>query len=142
MNREPLKDTFLNVRETGEFVANIVSEEIAQQMNLTSGDYPYGVSEFEISGLTPVPSERVKPPRVKESPVNMECKVTQIVELSSKPWGGHLIIGEVVLFHVRDSIIDKDLFIDPDKLNPIARMGGPSYSRIRDRFDMIRPVVK
>jgi flavin reductase (DIM6/NTAB) family NADH-FMN oxidoreductase RutF len=141
MNRRPPKDTLLNVRETGEFVANIVSEEIAQQMNLTSGDYPADVSEFEISGLTPVPSDLVRPPRVKESPVNMECKVAQIIELSSKPWGGHLVIGEVVRFHVRDGIIDENYFIDPDKLNPIARMGGPSYSRIRDRFDMIRPVV-
>ena len=79
--------------------------------------------------------------RVKESPVNMECKAVHIIELSDKPWGGTIIIGEVILFHVRDSIIDKDVFIDPDKLNPIARMGGPSYSTIKDRFDMVRPVI-
>ena len=76
-----------------------------------------------------------------ESPVNMECKVQQIIEVSNKPWGGTVVIGEVIRFHVRDSIISPDYFIDPDKLNPIARMGGPSYSRIKDRFDMIRPVV-
>jgi flavin reductase (DIM6/NTAB) family NADH-FMN oxidoreductase RutF len=141
MNRKPVKDTLINVKETGEFVANIVSRDIAEQMNITAGDYPYGVNEFEVSGLTPLPCNLVRPPRVKESPVNMECKVQQIIEVSSKPWGGHLVLGEVVLFHVRDDIIDRDLFIDPDKLNPIARMGGPSYSTIKDRFDMIRPVI-
>ena len=142
MNRHPPKDTLRNVKATREFVANIVTEEIAQQMNLTSGDYPPDISEFDVSGLTPVASDLVKPPRVLESPVNMECKVHQIIEVSDKPWGGSVVIGEVIRFHVRDSIIDKDMFIDPDKLNPIARVGGPTYSRIRDRFDMLRPVVK
>ena len=142
MNRRPPKDTLLNVKATREFVANIVSEEIAQQMNLTSGDYAPDISEFDICGLTPVPSDIVKPPRVLESPVNMECIVHHIIEVSDKPWGGTVVIGEVIRFHVRDSIIDKDMFIDPDKLNPVARMGGPSYSRIKDRFDMIRPVIK
>jgi flavin reductase (DIM6/NTAB) family NADH-FMN oxidoreductase RutF len=142
MNRRPPKDTLLNVKATREFVANIVSEEIAQQMNLTSGDYASEVNEFEVCGLTPVACEVVKAPRVLESPVSMECIVHHIIEVSDKPWGGTVVIGEVVRFHVRDSIIDKDMFIDPDKLNPIARMGGPSYSRITDRFDMIRPVIK
>ena len=142
MNRRPPKDTLLNVKATREFVANIVSEEIAQQMNLTSGDYAPDISEFDICGLTPVPSDIVKPPRVLESPVNMECRVHDIIEVSAKPMGGSIVIGEVVRFHVRDSIIDKDMLIDPDKLKPVARLGGPSYSRIRDRFDMLRPVVK
>ena len=142
MHRNPPKDTLLNVKATREFVANIVSEEIAQQMNLTSGDYASEINEFDVSGLTPVASDIVKPPRVFESPVNMECIVHHIIEVSEKPWGGTVVIGEVVRFHVRDSIIDKDMFIDPDKLNPVARMGGPSYSRITDRFDMIRPVIK
>jgi flavin reductase (DIM6/NTAB) family NADH-FMN oxidoreductase RutF len=142
MNRRPPKDTLLNVKATREFVANIVSEEIAQQMNLTSGDYASEIDEFDIAGLTPAACEIVKPPRVLESPVSMECIVHHIIEVSDKPWGGTVVIGEVVRFHVRDSIIDKDMFIDPDKLNPVARMGGPSYSRIKDRFDMIRPVIK
>ena len=141
MNRCPPKDTLLNVTATREFVANIVSQDIAEAMNLTAADYAFEVNEFDVSGLTPVPSQIVKPPYVKESPVSMECKAVQIIELSDKPWGGTIIIGEVLLFHVRDSIIDKDMFIDPDKLNPIARMGGPSYSTIKDRFDMIRPVL-
>jgi flavin reductase (DIM6/NTAB) family NADH-FMN oxidoreductase RutF len=141
-NRHPLKDTLRNVQTMREFVVNIVSEEIAQQMNLTAGDYAPDVSEFGVSGLTPIPSDIVRPPRVLESPVNMECKVHDIIELSCKPMGGSIVIGEVIRFHVRDSIIDKDMFIDPGKLKPVARLGGPSYSRIRDRFDMMRPVVK
>ena len=141
-NRHPLKDTLRNVQAMREFVVNIVSEEIADAMNLTSGDYPPDISEFDISGLTPVASDVVDPPRVLESPVNMECRVHDILKVSDKPMGGSIVIGEVIRFHVRDSIIDKDMFIDPDKLKPVARLGGPSYSRIRDRFDMNRPVVK
>ena len=140
-NRSPAKDTLVNAGETGEFVANIVSREIAGRMNLTGGDYPHGANEFEIAGLTAVPSDLVRAPRVLESPVNMECKVHQIIEASSKPWGGQLVLGEVVRFHVRDSIIDKDLFIDPGELDAIGRMSGTSYSTIRDRFDMIRPSI-
>jgi flavin reductase (DIM6/NTAB) family NADH-FMN oxidoreductase RutF len=141
-NRHPLKDTLRNVHAIREFVVNIVSEEIAEAMNLTAGDYASDVSEFDVSGLTPVASDIVRPPRVLESPVNLECRVHHIVKVSDKPMGGSIVIGEVVRFHVRDSIIDKDMLIDPDKLKPVARLGGPSYSRIRDRFDMLRPVVK
>ena len=141
-NRHPLKDTLRNVQAIREFVVNIVSEEIAEAMNLTAADYAPHISEFGVSGLTPVPSDLVRPPRVLESPVNMECRVHDIIEVSSRPMGGSIVIGEVIRFHVRDSIIDKDMLIDPDKLKPVARLGGPSYSRIRDRFDMIRPVVK
>jgi flavin reductase (DIM6/NTAB) family NADH-FMN oxidoreductase RutF len=142
MRRRPPKDTLLNVTATREFVANIVSREMAEAMNLTAGEYTAEVNEFEVSGLTPVASQMVRPPRVAESPVSMECKVTQIIEVSEKPWGGSLVIGEVVLFHVRDNIIGKDMVIDPGKLNPVARLGGPSYSTVKDRFDMIRPAIK
>lgn len=140
-NRDPAKDTLVNVTETGDFVVNIVSREIAEKMNLTAGDYPRGANEFGIAGLTAVPGDLVRPPRVLESPVNMECKVRQIIQVSSKPWGGHLILGEVVRFHVRDSIIDGDLLIDSAMLDAIGRISGPSYSTIRDRFDMIRPAI-
>lgn len=138
--REPRKDTYVNIQETGEFVVNVVSEEMAEKMNLCSGEYPYGVDEFEISGLTPVPSDLVRPPRVAESHVNMECKLNQIVDISSRPYGGSLIIGEVIRFHVDDAIVDH-FRIDADKLRAVARMGGNEYSRTRDRFEMIRPGV-
>ena len=100
------KDTLNNIRQTGEFVVNIVSEAIAGQMNMTAGEYPPDVDEFVVSGLTPVPSELVRPPRVAESLVQMECKLQQIVVVSDKPMGAALVIGEVVRFHVDDSIVD------------------------------------
>ena len=87
-NRQPLKDTLRNVHAMREFVVNIVSEEIVEQMNLTAADYAPHVSEFDVCGLTPVPSDLVRPPRVLESPVNLECRVHNIIEVSSKPMGG------------------------------------------------------
>jgi flavin reductase (DIM6/NTAB) family NADH-FMN oxidoreductase RutF len=138
--REPPKDTLANVRATGEFVVNIVTEEIAEKMNLTAGEYPHGVDEFAIAGLTPVPSVLVKPPRVGESPVNMECKLIQIVDISTRPLGGSLVIGEVVRFHL-DAAITDNLRIDASKLRAIGRMGGNEYTRTSCRFEMVRPRV-
>ena len=132
------KDTLVNIEATGEFVVNVVSEEIAAQMNVCSGEYPPEVDEFSVSGLTPVPSDLVKPPRVKESRVNMECRLVQIVQISGKPGGGSLVLGEVVRFHVDGGIVSGDS-IDPDKLRPVGRMGGPTYVRTTDRFDLERP---
>jgi flavin reductase (DIM6/NTAB) family NADH-FMN oxidoreductase RutF len=96
------------------------------------------VDEFDLSQLTPLQSELVKPPRVLESAVQMECRLVQIVEIGTKPFGGSMVFGEVVLFHLRDGIAD-GFKIDPDKLNAIGRMGGPTYTRTRDRFDLERP---
>ncbi|HEY7390099.1 MAG TPA: flavin reductase family protein [Bryobacteraceae bacterium] len=138
--RHPPKDTLANVRETGEFVVNIVTEEIAERMNLTSGEYPAAVDEFEVSKLTPVPSDLVKPPCVLESPVNMECKLLQIVEVSTNVLGGSLVIGEVIRFHI-DPAITSNFRIDAEKLRAIGRMGGNEYTRTRCRFEMIRPQV-
>ncbi len=139
--REPRKDTLVNVRATKEFVVNIVSEEFAAKMNVTSGEYSYGVDEFAESGLTPVESDLVRPPRVKESHVNMECKLLQTVEVSNQPLGGTLILGEVIRFHIDDAIID-DFRIDADKLAAVGRMAGNTYTRTGDRFDLIRPQIK
>jgi flavin reductase (DIM6/NTAB) family NADH-FMN oxidoreductase RutF len=136
-----LKDTLRNIRETGEFVVNIVSESFAPQMNICSAEYPREVDEFLKSGLTPVASEIVKPPRVKESMVNMECTLVQIIEISAKPLGGSLVIGEVRRFHVQDEVGDQ-FKIDPDRLRAIGRMGGATYARTTDRFDMERPTGK
>lgn len=134
----PYKDTLYNVRATGEFVVNIVSEEIAEQMNMTSAEVPPEVDEFELSGLTPLASDLVKPPRVAESKVQMECRLSQIIEVSDKPGGGKLVLGEVLRFHIQDSILD-GYKIDADALKAIGRMGGPTYTRTRDRFVMQRP---
>ena len=132
------KDTLRNIEATGEFVVNVVSEEFAAQMNLCSQEFPPEVDEFAASGLTPLPSEAVKPPRVAESHIQMECRLVQVVHVSPKPLGGSIVLGEVLRFHVDDAII-ANFAIDPDKLLPIGRMGGPTYTRTTDRFNMERP---
>lgn len=134
----PHKDTLSNIEATNEFVVNIVSEEIAEQMNRTSAEVPPDVDEFALSGLTPVASDMVKPPRVAESKVQMECRLHQIVRVSDRPGGGILVLGEVLRFHVLESLMD-GFKIDPEKLKAIGRMGGPSYVRTHDRFEMQRP---
>jgi flavin reductase (DIM6/NTAB) family NADH-FMN oxidoreductase RutF len=138
-NNNPPKDSLVNAADTGEFVVNIVSEAIAEQMNLTSARYPPEVDEFQVSKLTPVPSRFVRPPRVLESPVNMECKVIQIVELSKRPEANSLVLGQVVCFHVDDAVLDERGRIDPRKLRAVGRMGGTAYCRTSEIFNMIRP---
>ena len=137
---DPRKDTLRNIELTGEFVVNVVSEDFAEKMNLTSGEYPPDVDEFAVSGLTPVPSDLVKVPRVRESHVNMECKLIEIVRVSARPLGGSVVIGEVIRFHVEDGYVH-DFKIDLDKLQAIGRMSGTGYTRTRDRFDLVRPKV-
>jgi len=132
------KDTLRNIEETKEFVVNVVSEDFAGKMNICSAEFPPEVDEFQVSGLTPVASDLVKPPRVAESHVNMECRLLEIVHVSAKPLGGSIVLGAVLRFHVDNALFD-DFKIDPDKLRPIGRMGGPSYTRTTDRFDLIRP---
>jgi flavin reductase (DIM6/NTAB) family NADH-FMN oxidoreductase RutF len=134
----PTKDTLRNVLATKEFVVNIVSEEFADKMNLTSAEVPPEIDEFELSGLTPVASELVKPPRVGESRAQMECRLRQILQIGEHPGGGTIVFGDVLRFHVDAEVLD-GYKIDPDKLKAIGRMGGPTYVRTRDRFDMIRP---
>ncbi|HKX00776.1 MAG TPA: flavin reductase family protein [Bryobacteraceae bacterium] len=132
------KDTLRNIEAVKEFVVNVVSEEFAEQMNICSAEFPPEVDEFAQSGLTPIASDLVKPPRVKESHINMECRLVQIVHVSPKPLGGSIVLGEVLRFHIDDALFT-DYKIDPDKLHPIGRMGGPTYTRTTDRFDMQRP---
>lgn len=132
------KDTLRNIIATREFVLNIVSEEFAAKMNACSADVPPEVDEFDLSKLTPLASERVKPPRVAESHVQMECRLEQIVHVSPKPLGGSLVLGEVLRFHVRSALLE-NFRIDPDQLHAIGRMAGSTYCRTRDRFEMERP---
>jgi flavin reductase (DIM6/NTAB) family NADH-FMN oxidoreductase RutF len=132
------KDTLNNIETTREFVVNIVSEDFAVQMNICSTEFPPEVDEFQQSGLTPISSDLVKAPRVKESKINLECKLLQVVHVSPKRLGGSLVLGEVLCFHVADELWE-DYRIDPDKLKPIGRMGGPTYTRTTDRFDLVRP---
>jgi flavin reductase (DIM6/NTAB) family NADH-FMN oxidoreductase RutF len=135
---DPRKDTLRNITLAREFVVNVVSEEIGHKMNLCSGDYPPEVDEFQLSGLTPVPSDLVKAPRVAESHINMECRLLYTISMSSLINGGNLVLGEVVRIHIDDALVS-NYRIDQDKLRAIGRMAGSSYTRTQDRFDMIRP---
>ncbi len=138
VNPNPRKDTLRNITTAREFVVNIVSEEFGPNMNLCAGDYPPDVDEFQVSGLTPIPSDLVKAPRVAESHINMECRLLYTIELSGLVNGGNLVLGEVLRIHVDDAYFN-NYRIDHDKLRAIGRMAGNSYTRTGDRFDMIRP---
>ena len=133
------KDTLRNIEETGEFVVNIVVDPIAEAMNATAAEFPEGEDEFGIAGLTHAPSQVVKAPRVAESPVNIECKLDQIVQLGSGDHEHGLVIGEILLMHVRDDIIDGHR-IDQAKLMATGRMAGNMYCRTGERYEMVRPV--
>jgi len=123
------KDTLRNVELTRECVINVVTFPIVRQMALASIDYPSDVSEFDKGGFTPVPSDLVKPPRVLESPVNMECKVKDIVPLGEEGGAGHLVICEVVRMHLDEAILDAEGRIDPDKIDLMGRLGRAFYTR-------------
>jgi flavin reductase (DIM6/NTAB) family NADH-FMN oxidoreductase RutF len=123
------KHTLENVLKNKQCVINIVNWDIVEQMSLTSTEYPEGVSEFEKSGLTPIASELVAPFRVKESPVQMECKVKEVIPLGTNGGAGNLIICQVLLMHINEQILDADGRISPEKIDLVARMGGHWYSR-------------
>jgi len=115
-----------------------VTYDVIEAMNLTSGEYDSTVNEFELAKLTPRPSKIVKPPQVAESSVNFECKIYQILDFSSPPHGGSLVIGEIVFVHVDEKHL-KEGRIDPDSLDLVGRMGGIQYARTTDRFQLARP---
>lgn len=133
------KDTLSNVRETGEFVVNIATEELASPLNLTSTELPSDIDEFEYASLSKLPGRIVRSPRVAESPVNFECKVTNILDLGTQPGSGSIVIGEVVYIHVEDSVLKTRDRINLDKLKPIGRLSGKAYCRITDIFELDRP---
>ncbi|TYS63646.1 flavin reductase family protein [Sutcliffiella horikoshii] len=132
------KDTLLNIESTKEFVINIVSEEIVEQMNNTATEYPSEVDEFVESGFTKEPSSIVAPPRVKESLVQMECSLHEVLHFGDVPGSGSLVIGKVESFHISDDLYF-DGKIDTKKLNPVGRMAGSMYTRaISDMFELQR----
>ena len=134
------KDSAKNVQETGEFVCNLATWETREAMNTTSAMVARSVDEFQLAGLTPVPSELVKAPRVKESPVHLECTYLQTVELpSNNPEQANLVVfGQVIGIHIDDSIIT-DGMIDMNVFKPIARLGYFDYSVVDNVFSMRRP---
>lgn len=132
------KDTLANVRDVGEFTINIVTEEVAAAMNATSATHPSDVDEFESAGLTAVPSMSIAPPMVGECKANIECVVTQIVDIGHRDHGNALVIGEAVEFHIADHLLDGTR-VDQAELRAIGRHVGNGYSRATDLFELVRP---
>jgi len=128
------KHTLENAKATKEVVINMVNYDIVQQMSLSSTEYPEGVNEFEKAGFTMLSSEVVKPFRVAESPIQLECKINEIIELGSEGGAGNLIICEVVKLHIKEEFLNEDGVIDQQKLDLVARAGGSLYSRAKEGF--------
>jgi len=132
------KDTVANVEFTGDFVVNVVDDALAEQMNLTSGEYPPDVDELAMAGLTAAPSVKVRAPRVAEAPISLECRVAQILRVGRGPHS--LVLGEIVHFHVRDELYDASTGrIDMHRLKPVGRLAGHMYTHVHDIFEMKRP---
>lgn len=137
--RGTTKDTLRNVQETGEFVVNIVDQDLAEAMNQTSGEWAYEVDEFELAGLEPVPSVDVRPPRVAVAKVAMEAKLTQVIPIEGST--STMILGQVLRFHIRDGLLRPNGLIDPNLLQPVSRLGGDEYATFGQVFSMARPRV-
>ena len=134
------KDTLRNIRETKEFVVNIVTFALLQPMNVTSGEYDPSVNEFELAKVTPAASKLVRPERVAESPVSFECRLHQILDFSPAPTSSSLVLGQVVSIHMDDAHV-KDGKLDRNSLDLIGRMGGIQYTRTTERVELARPKV-
>ncbi|WP_243473714.1 flavin reductase family protein [Winogradskyella sp. MH6] len=128
------KHTLENVEAVNEVVINVVNYDIVHQMSLSSTEYPKGVNEFEKAGLTMLPSDEVKPFRVAESPIQMECKVNEVVKLGTEGGAGNLVICEVVKLHISEEVMNDDNTINQEALDLVARAGGSYYSRAKSGF--------
>jgi flavin reductase (DIM6/NTAB) family NADH-FMN oxidoreductase RutF len=131
------KDTLRNIQDTGDFVVNVVSEALLAKMVRASGDWPEDVDEFELAGLTPAPAERVRAPRVAESPVHLECCVHRLIDFGKTT----LVVGEVVLADADDRVVT-DGRVDAEKLRPVGRLGGDGYAIVREVVHEARPRVE
>ena len=138
-----IKDTALNIIETGEFVVNLVTEDIAELMNHTATELPFEESEFDFSNIETLPSVYVKPMRVKVSPIQLECKLVfhHAIEGNNQS-GATLIVGEVLAIHVNDDLIDENLKIDRFKYKAIGKLAGGLYTKTKDEFYLKRPTKK
>jgi flavin reductase (DIM6/NTAB) family NADH-FMN oxidoreductase RutF len=137
------KDTYKNVKELPEVVINVVNFDMVHQMSLASSPYSPEISEFEKSGLTPIPSETIRPFRVAEAPVQFECRVNEVKELGHEGGAGNLIICEVLRMHVREDLIDEKGLIDQHKIDLVSRMGGDWYCRadVNSMFEIKKPIT-
>ena len=133
------KDTLLNVEATGEFVIHAAVASLAETVNTTSKELPTGESEAEYAGLHTTPSVKVKPPRLVEAPVAMECKVRQVIPVGSGAIAANLVIGEVLVMHIDDAVLDEKGRVDPRKLKTVARLGQDYWCHTSDLFEQKRP---
>jgi flavin reductase (DIM6/NTAB) family NADH-FMN oxidoreductase RutF len=133
------KDTLRNVEATREFVINSVTASLAEKANLSSSELPSDVSEIELTRLSTLPAQRVKPPRLKESPVSLECVVRDIMCCGTGPIAANLVIGEVLYMHIDDRILDEHKRVDPRKLQTVARLGQDYWCHTSDLFELKRP---
>jgi flavin reductase (DIM6/NTAB) family NADH-FMN oxidoreductase RutF len=138
------KHTYQNLKEVPEVVINMVNFSMIEQVNLASTEYPKGVNEFIKAGFTPIASENIKPFRVKESPVQLECKVRQIIETGDQGGSGNLVICDLLLIHLNAAILDENGRIDPNKIDLVGRMGGGFYCRASGNavFEVEKPLIK
>jgi len=137
------KHTLQNVLEVPECVINIVNYDMVQQTSLASTDYSKGINEFEKAGFTQLKSELVKPPRVKESPVQMECKIVEVISLGENGGAGNLILAEILLIHINENVLDENNKIDQLKMDHVARLGGDWYCRVTNDslFKVAKPLA-
>jgi flavin reductase (DIM6/NTAB) family NADH-FMN oxidoreductase RutF len=137
------KDTYNNVKKVPEVVINIVNYDILHQMSLSSSPYAPDVDEFVKAGFTPVASETIRPMRVKESPVQFECKVNQVIELGDQGGAGNLVICEVTKIHIHEEVLDENGMIDQKKISLVARMGGNWYCHANEAsmFEITKPIT-
>ena len=126
------KDTLRNIRRTGELCVNIASAALAEKLNITSEDTAYGIDEFAHAGLTAMPCETIAAPRVAEAPVSMECTLWQEIDLGGQ--GSYLVLAEVKLLHILDTLLDYRGTVDPHRLHPLARLGGGKYAELGEIF--------
>jgi flavin reductase (DIM6/NTAB) family NADH-FMN oxidoreductase RutF len=133
------KDTLINLESLGEFVLNAATAPLAERVNLTAKEIPASDSEVSLAGLTAIASMKVRPPRIAEAPVNMECRVRQVIPCGTGAIAANLVIGEVLVIHVADEILDEGGRIDPRKLQTVARLGGDFWCRTTDLFEQKRP---
>lgn len=133
------KDTLRNIRASGEYVINIVTEATAEAMNITSVETHADIDEIALAKLETLPAVAVHAPRIAASPIHFECKLREIIDIGTEPGAGSLVLGEVVRLHVVDDVYLGDYKIDHDKLQAVGRMAGMDYARTRDRFQMQRP---
>ncbi len=128
------KDTYRNVASTGEFVINFVDESLVNATDVTAAEFPAAVDEFAIANVTPIPSIRVAPPRVAESPISFECKLHEIVSIGLTDGGAHIVIGTVVYMHFDAGIYSPDNHINYDVYRPVGGLVGHSYAHVDEFF--------